>query len=252
MVHALRRAILGEMLGLTYRSSSNVKQDAKTGPARDAALTRTGNKTARHTVWQAYHHSWHHDRGVCWHGTCDRSVITGTINRNRPIKTNPKLPNQGFMVLQIHRRTPVRLPNTRDTSRARRCGSARPASDGYRDPGPELRTHTCVSNDIKDDKNKNFYNLLAARKADELYERKKHLYRKKLFGSRADLLVRPNNNRNITNNTIFSLNYDAASLVSQAARIVWPLRQCWDRWDLSRQCRDWCSKEITRTCCILS
>ena len=40
-------------------------------------------------------------------------------------------------------RTPVRLPNTSDTSRRLRCGRETPASDGYRLPGPVLRTHTC-------------------------------------------------------------------------------------------------------------
>ena len=62
-----------------------------------------------------------------------------------------------------------------------------------------------LKNDIKDNKIK-FSNLLAASKANELYEKKKHLYTKKLFNSEANPLVGPNNNKNITNNTILSLN----------------------------------------------
>ena len=72
-----------------------------------------------------------------------------------------------------------------------------------------------LKNDTRDNKIK-FSNLLAASKTNELYEKKKHLYTKKSFSSEADSLVGPNsnkaiktvfnNNKNITNNTIGSLN----------------------------------------------
>ena len=62
-----------------------------------------------------------------------------------------------------------------------------------------------LKNDIRDNKIK-FSNLLAASKTNELCEKKKHLYTKKSFSSEADPLVGPNSNKNITNNTIVSLN----------------------------------------------
>ena len=62
-----------------------------------------------------------------------------------------------------------------------------------------------LKNDIRDNKIK-FSNLLAASKANELYEKKKHLYTRKSFSSEADSLVGLNSNKNITNNTIVSLN----------------------------------------------
>ncbi len=62
-----------------------------------------------------------------------------------------------------------------------------------------------LKNDIRDNKIK-FSNLLAASKANELYEKKKHLYTRKSFSSEVDPLIRPNSNKSITNNTIVSLN----------------------------------------------
>ena len=73
-----------------------------------------------------------------------------------------------------------------------------------------------LKNDITNNKIK-FSNLLAASKATELYEKKKHLYTKKSFSpysseavvglnSKKAIKTLFNNNKNITNNTIVSLN----------------------------------------------